>query len=286
MNNLESLLLKNTVRYDFYWKQVNYESSIEIWNSLAKKNPIYAAVAAKDERKEQRKTVKTIGLLKSNLNDGNILDLGCGYGRIAKYLLPVRKFTGYVGVDGSVNMLKIFSDRYTNTQEKETPLLLINSDIDNIPLNDCSVDNVIISAVFLHNHKNITKKSIGEVFRLMKPGAKLFIISSFPNICNLVGLQGTLYLWILKIFGCEFKNGPLRYFSKNEVSMLLNKFKKIEINPVGFSMIPKSIIIFPEFLNPLYRRVVFNPTQYLLEKMIPDKFKATFCAHYDVIAYK
>ena len=221
------------------------------------------------------------------LNDGVILDLGCGYGRIAKYLLPHRKFAGYVGIDRSMTMLKIFLDRYTGkAQEKETALLLAVSFIDNEPLRDDSVDNVIVSAVFLHNHKVITKKSIDEIWRVMKPGAKLFVINSFPNLYNLTGLQGVLYLWLLKISGYEFKQGPVRYFSEYEVRTLLNKFSKIEIRYVGFLVLPKSILIFPGFLNLVYRKIVFTPLQSKLESITPVKLKKMLCMHYDVIAYK
>ncbi len=129
-----------------------------IWDHLAQTNPIHAAVSAKDEREEEKKTKNTLKLLIKELNDGVILDLGCGYGRIAKYLLPHRRFAGYIGIDRSMTMLKIFLDRHMDkVQEKETALLLAVSFIDNEPLRDDSVDNVIVSAVFLHNHKDVTK---------------------------------------------------------------------------------------------------------------------------------
>lgn len=287
MHSLESLLSEGAVKHDFYWGKRSYKNSAKVWDDLAERNYIHAAISAGDEEGERRKSVEAVETLKRHLTDGVILDLGCGYGRIAKYLLPDRKFAGYVGVDGSVRMLEIFFNRYAkNGQEQRTPLLLVNADIDDTLLKESVIDNVVTSAVFLHNHKSIVRKSVDEIFRVMKPGAKLFILSSFPNIYNLNGLSGVLYLWGLKLAGREFKNGPVRYFSKSEVGNLFGKFKKVEIHPVGFSMMPKSVTILPESLRLLYRKALYEPLERLAKLATPARLHKTFCAYYDVVAYK
>lgn len=285
--HLTPLLSEDAAQSEFYWKKKDYKSSTETWNTLAKINHISAAISARDEKHEQEKSAGTTELLRNELNDGVLLDLGCGYGRVAKYLLPKRTFHGYIGIDSSTAMLKLFFDRYKqNEKEQKTPLLLLHSDIHEIPLTNNSVDNVLVSAVFLHNHKSITKKSIGDVHRILKPEGKLFIISSFPNLHSLMGLQGALYSAFLKITGNEFKNGPVRYFSKKEVASMLRNFKKVTITPVGFSVLPKSIIILPSFFDIIYRTIIANPFNSLAGLLIPDKIKKIFCTHYDIIANK
>src|SRR3989338_8561248 len=112
------------------------------WDKLADQDPIHAALAAVDEEHEKRKSEHDISLLKKELRDGIILDLGCGYGRTAKYLLPEKTFSKYIGIDSSGRMLSLFQARYDQReQEQKTPLLLIRSSMEKIPLNDESVDN-------------------------------------------------------------------------------------------------------------------------------------------------
>src|SRR4029077_11062244 len=99
---------------------------------------------------------------------GIVLDVGCGYGRIAKYLLPLRSLPGYVGLDGSPTMLGTFSERYSRRpEEQRTPLLLIRSPIDDLPLTDGSVQSVVISAVLLHNPKRVSAGAIDEAHRVL-----------------------------------------------------------------------------------------------------------------------
>ena len=284
---LENILISGLKKDSFYWHQDGYKSPIRNWDDLAKVNAIYAAVSSQDEKGEGEKSKADIEMIKNKLNDGVVLDLGCGYGRLAKYLLPIRKFSGYIGVDSSVNMLDIFFKRYQERSlEQATPLMLINSDIDKILVKDGSVDNVIVSAVFLHNHKTITVRAINEIYRILKPNGKLFVIGSFPNNFSLAGLQGEIYNFILKILGRGYKNGPVRYFSKKEIENKLNKFNKREVYFVCFTFFTKSIIIFPKFLNKIYRKAFFDPVDKFLLLVLPEKIKKLFCTHFDVVAYK
>ncbi len=230
--SLRELLAPSTRFVDPYWCAPEYTSAIDNWNNLADTNAIHAAISANDEKYEREKSQQQIELLQQELNPGVILDLGCGYGRVAKYILDARTFDGYIGLDSSRTMLKIFAERYQE-QASKTPLLFLYSDIDHIPLADASVDNVIVSAVFLHNPKAITKRSLEEVHRVLRPGGKVFILSSFPARTSLMSLQGDLYLLLLGLFGKGRKNGPVRYFSRAEVARLLAAFTHTDIRAAG-----------------------------------------------------
>ena len=189
----------------------------------------------------RKKSLPQIQELKETSLAGVFLDLGCGYGRIAQYLLPQRTFLRYIGLDSSLEMLKIFRNRYKdNLVEQTTPLSLVLSDIDTLPLEDNSVDTVVVAAVFLHNHKSITKKSIVEVSRVLKPGGKLFVYSSFPNKFSLMGLQGIIYQFGLDFFGHSHKNGPVRYYGKKEIRLMLQDFSDIENETARFCGVPKA----------------------------------------------
>ena len=254
-----------------------------VWDTLAAENPMQAAISAVDEVAAAEKSKSQIAELTKNLKDGVVLDLGCGYGRIAKYLLPLRTFGGYIGLDSSRKMLSLFKEHYGATvAEQSTPVLFLQSDISPIPLKDDSIDNVVVSAVFLHNHKSVTKESIKEIRRVLKTDGKIFIYSSFPSKYSLMGLQGILYLLWLKIKGDEHRNGPVRYFSKREVYNLIKGFDSAFIKPHGFVLFPKRIIILPRILNNVYRKYIAGPANGVLRRILPESVKTFFPTHYDV----
>ena len=257
-----------------------------VWDRLAVENPTHAVVSAADEATAAKKSEEQIADIKSHLKPGDIvLDCGTGYGRVAKYLLPYMPLKGYIGLDSSYQMLKLFKTRYdASTAEQHTPLLLLNADIHTVPLQSESVDSVIVSAVFLHNHKSITQKAMAEIRRVTKPGGTVLIYSSFPRAATLMGLQGLAYQALLNLLGKPFKNGPVRYFRRYEIMHLFDGFTEVELRPAGFALLPKTIIIFPKPLEILWRKGIANPVNYILEKITPARLKPYFAVHYDVIA--
>lgn len=281
-------ILKDCVQEVFFYRHKDGGvGDITNWDKLADVNPIHAVISAKDEGDEQKKGERGIELLKEKLNDGVILDLGCGYGRVAKYLLPQRSFKCYVGLDSSVSMLNIFNKRHQERPEEQgTPIVLVNANIDKIPLRNNTVDNVIVSAVFLHNHKDSIKKSISEILRVIKPGGALFVVGSFPKKWSISGFQGGAYLVLLALLGKSHRNGPVRYFSEGEVKKMLSGFKKVDITKNGFEFLPKSLIFLPDFINRYYRRFVAMPVNNFVQRNLPSNVTKQFFTHYDVIAYK
>lgn len=293
MQNTVSAELQNTLTQKEFFlsdEQIYSKKSTEggtVWDTLARENPTHAVISAPDEASAERKSETEIEELLKQLPDGVLLDLGCGYGRIAKYLLPKRSFTTYIGLDSSYNMLRIFSERYqSEPREKTTPLLLIHSDIHSIPLYDSSVDAIIVSAVFLHNHKSVVRTSLREVERVLKPGGTLIVRSSFPNLISLMGIQGYLYTCLLALFNKGYANGPVRYYTHGEVKRLLSEYQTVTVQAAGFALLPKHILILGGRLNKLYRQLIANPVNYFLESILPKNIQRLFPTHHDVVAIK
>lgn len=257
-----------------------------VWDKLAIENPTHAVISAKDEAEALRKSANQIADIKSHLQATDILlDCGTGYGRVAKYLLPDLTLAGYIGVDSSFEMLTLFGQRYRlNENEQTTPLLLLNADIHTLPLVNASVDAVLVSAVFLHNHKSIVEKAMEEIKRVVKPGGTVLIYSSFPRSATLMGLQGHLYQFLLNLLGRPFKNGPVRYYRGKEIKKLFAGFADVELKPVGFGVLPKTIIGLPKPLEFAWRVGFANPLNSILERITPAFLKPYFAVHYDVVA--
>lgn len=257
-----------------------------VWDKLAIENPTHAVISAKDEADAAKKSEVQIADIKQFLkSDDILLDCGTGYGRVAKYLLPKQPIGAYIGMDSSYEMLSLFKRRYSHDEaEQKTPLLLLNADMYNIPLKDNSVDVVIVCAVFLHNHKSIVAKAVTEIERVVKPGGKVLVYSSFPRSFTMMGFQGHAYQALLNLLGRPYSNGPVRYYRRKEIAKMFAGFSEVEYRPVGFSIIPKTIIGLPGPIEVVYRRGFANPLNFLLEKITPAKFKPFFAVHYDIVA--
>jgi len=279
------LLAENLIRRGAYWASPELATDGAHWNALADDNAIHAAISTFDEAKEERKSRENVEFILARIEDGErVLDLGCGYGRLAKYLLPSRKLEAYVGVDCSPVMLRKFHERYAASEaERATPLVLVQGDIDRVPLRDASVDVAIVSAVYLHNHKDVTRRSIAEVRRVLRPGGRLLVISSLPHAFGLTALQGKAYLAYLKLLGRGSENGPVRYFDRHEVEAMFADFKKAEIHPFGFSVMPKTILGLPTPLRLPYRRF-YDRVHRFLSVRLPVRTRSRFCTHFDVVA--
>ena len=162
--------------------------------------------------------------------------------------------------------------------------LSLNADIHTIPLKDNSVDVVLVCAVFLHNHKDVVEKSMQEIKRVLKNDGVLLVYSSFPRAATAMGVQGLMYQALLNLLGKPFKNGPVRYYSKKEVTRLLSGFSQAALYPVGFSFFPKSLIFLPRVLDNLWRVGIANPLNTLMGRILPKSLKPYCAVHYDVVA--
>lgn len=257
-----------------------------VWDRLAVENPTHAVISAADEESAKKKSEPQIVDVKKYVDTNTILlDLGCGYGRLAKYLLPTQKLARYIGVDSSYEMLQIFKSRYdAEVSEQSTPLTLLNADIHTLPLKDRSVDVVFVSAVFLHNHKSVVRRAIEELKRVMKPGATLLVYSSFPRGYTLMGLQGNLYQGLLNLLGKPMKNGPVRYYSKGELKNMFKDFADVSYVHDGFALLPKTIIFLPGIFEKVYRTGIANPVNRFLQNILLQTVKNWFAVHYDIVA--
>jgi ubiquinone/menaquinone biosynthesis C-methylase UbiE len=257
-----------------------------VWDELALENPTHAVISAKDEIDAAAKSQEQIAdIMQYVSEDSVLLDCGAGYGRVAKYLLPKQPLGGYIGVDSAYQMLKLFQQRYRlSDEEQETPLLLLNADIHTLPLVTDSVDVALVSAVFLHNHKEVVCRAVTELARVAKPGGKVLVYSSFPRSATAMGAQGYLYQCLLNLLGKPYKNGPVRYYRGKEIQRLFKDFNEVELRPMGYSVLPKTLIFLPGFLEKMYRVGIANPVNKLLESITPARMKPLFAVHYDVIA--
>jgi len=284
---MQGILKAGQVREGSFYTSAEPGAGPTVWDGLAGADPLHAAVSAVDEAAEAAKSAAVVDFLARELPEGVVADLGCGYGRIAKYLLPRRSFAGYVGVDSSATMLTLFDQRYQGRPaEQRTPLLLLKSGIDRLPIEDASLDAVFSCAVLLHNPKPATRAAIAEMLRVLKPGGKVVIVDSFPSRASLQGLFGTGYHVVYRLRGRANSNGPVRYFTRGEIARMFAGFGDVRVFPEGLVTIPKSYPFLGARLNAAYRRAVFAPVDGVLRRILPEGAGRVSPQFYNVVARK
>jgi SAM-dependent methyltransferase len=246
------------------------EQPRERWSADAAVDPIHAALAATGVDAERAKSRRDIEFLLDRALDGILLDLGCGYGRVAKYLLPARAFDGYIGIDGSMTMLRLFRERYQSSElERRTPLLLMHGSIDDIKLADASVDTIVIAAVLLHNPKEVTRAVVREAHRVLRPGGRLIVLNDLPNSSAPAALPNRLYVLVLELRGHGDRNGPVRTWSRGEVEALFADFGDVAVHPKGRAVLPKRVPGAPDSVSRRYRAIVHDPAKRWAERRLP-----------------
>jgi len=288
MEHLRSILRPGLEDRGAYLADRGASADTAIWDELAAADHVHAAISVSDEADEREKTEPLVDVLLAEAIDGVVLDVGCGYGRIAKYLLPRRTFPGYVGVDGSETMLRLFRERYERSStERTTPLVLIHSPADLLPIDDASIGNVVIAGVLLHNPKSVNTRLIAESHRVLVPGGKLFVLGrDLINSRTLGGLQSQLYLRVLRARGEGERNGPSHPYSIDEINRLFAAFSRVAVRAMEFRLLPKSVIGLPGGANDWYRRLVYEPSQTAVRTIVPEPVRRRSPDHWQVVATK
>jgi ubiquinone/menaquinone biosynthesis C-methylase UbiE len=284
----ERFFLPAARREGFYWTADADVSGSSIWDKLASEDPVHAAISTSGESHEREKSQSQITLLKNEVVGGVALDVGCGYGRLAKYLLPHQRLDGYIGLDGSLTMLSEFAARNEQRmEERRTPLALVLSPIDDIPLRDESVQYVFLCGVLLHNPKHVNRCVIQEAYRVLVPGGKLLVVGpDFHNQRTMSGLLSDMVLVYLRLTGQPDRNGPTRPYSIAELSRLFAPFSRTSYQPRGFHLLSKGLPGLPPFLNRRYRRFLSGPFNWLAELLTPAIVKERMCDWWWIRAVK
>lgn len=124
------------------------------------------------------------GLIK-NKTGYNILDVGCGYGRVSERILKKFDKVETTGIDIAKNYVNLF-----NKKMKPRGKALV-ADMRKIPLKNESVDLVLVITAFMYCvTKEDQKKAFNEIFRVLKKDGKILLIERDVAGYNLITLGG------------------------------------------------------------------------------------------------
>lgn len=182
----------------------------------------------------------------------NILDLGCGNGRLIDFLKEKIYWNNinYIGIDPSEELINICKNRYTNIEFK------INDGI-KIPLDDNSVDIVISLAVLHHIPIEHQDKWLAEMYRVIK---------KYKNS------KAILTVWIQDEKSYTEKNIAVNINEKSSDNIYFNK-KKLEKSKTVHKKISDNEMMmgFAQYENIRYV-YLFNEEE-LINLLIKNKFK-------------
>ncbi|MCX7760260.1 MAG: class I SAM-dependent methyltransferase [Hydrogenothermaceae bacterium] len=126
-----------------------------------------------------------------------VVDVGTGTGEILLKLSAIKKDLNLLGLDISLNMLKVAKRKLENQGVKN--FLLLKADALNMPIKDSSVDNIFFSLVFRHLPAD---KILYESKRvLVKDGYISIVEIAKPNSRFLYSLMILLTDKIFRPFG-------------------------------------------------------------------------------------
>ncbi len=133
------------------------ENQKKVWNSIA---PEW------EEFKSEKPSENVVEFLKDKT--GNVLDLGSGSGRHLQKIKNGKMFL----VDFSEEMLKI-AEKKAKINKIEAEFVI--SDLWKLPFGDSFFDSAICVSAIHCIEKKYHKKSVGELYRVLKPKAKAYI---------------------------------------------------------------------------------------------------------------
>ena len=154
-----------------------------------------------------------------------VLDLGCGAGRHA-VLLGKEGFQ-VAALDVSETALKTLDDRLNAGSISN--VVLIQHEMGQLPFIENYFDGVVSTNVLHHGKSVEIKKTIDELYRVMKPGASAFIIAlSSSDFRKGTGkkLERDTYVFTKG----EEKGIIHHFFIEKELKSFLRKFETISFN--------------------------------------------------------
>lgn len=168
---------------------------------------------------------------------GRLLDVGCGYGRLAIPIADACPGLRVTGIDGSAAMLQSF-DELVAARDLGERVERIHATVPPLPLTDEQFDVALSCAVLLHNPRRIVRAIVAEMVRTLKPGGLLILVDSFPALENPEGLANR----VLNGLGERARAfGPVRPWSRGEVAALAAGLDAVRITPTGCTLLPRAL---------------------------------------------
>lgn len=190
----------------------------------------YNGIAQEFDMTRQREWPEFADFTKYINKNAKILDLGCGNGRLYRFLKGHN--IDYTGLDNSSNLIEKASEDFPEAK-------FITGDMSELDFPDCTFNNVFSIASFHHlPGKKLRKKTVNEIHRVLKPGGiavvmvwnlfqKKYIFNLAKAVLSFIFSAGLKYAW--NDLWIKWSDNPIkRYYHAFLPKELLNCFDEKE----------------------------------------------------------
>ncbi|MFH0773043.1 MAG: methyltransferase domain-containing protein [bacterium] len=165
---------------------------------------------------------KRIAKIVNPLKNTSVLDIGCGWGLLLKELLLMNRGLKLYGIDISPKMVSVAKLKFSSADTVE----ILEGSADKLPYENRSFEYVTCILSF-HHHPN-SFNSLKEMFRVLKPGGKLFLLDPFTN--------GFIAKFMIFVSAIVFQEKDVHIYTKEN---MLRMFEE-----VGFTNIQQQVCTF------------------------------------------
>jgi len=144
----------------------------EYWDKSALKNPYSAILTDATSPEIFWKMKLGLEFVDDLSPEGIFLDLGCGIGRIVRYVAP--RVKEYWGLDISENMIKLATEEHRNYDNVR---FVVGNGTDLECLNDETFDYVFTFLLFQHILPINTESYVNETYRVLKKEGTFFCLT-------------------------------------------------------------------------------------------------------------
>ncbi len=221
--------------YPFLTRKLNSDDVVFLNYGYEEDPPMGIPLAASDEPNRYWIQLYHSTATQVKLEGKQILEVSCGHGGGASYLMRTLRPASYTGLDFNADGIAFCRRRHQLSE-----LDFVHGDAENLPLADQSVD-AVVNVEASHAYGDLSR-FLAEVARVLRPGGH-FLYADFRGRDELVGWEAAL------------ADAPLRQLSEREINpevvrgMAKNEQRSLDL--IGR--------VLPRFLRPFGRRFAGVP---------------------------
>lgn len=198
-----------------------------------------------------------------------VLDVGCGYGRIAEAVVMANRNAYVYGIDISETFVDLFNRKFKGKAQATS------GDVRYLPFENESFDLVFSVASLLYlESEDGQKRAIHEIFRVLKRDGIVVIIEPHKSGWNIVNFFGLIPFVLRKIlrkkkvetFEIPFSGGRIEKLIKINKGILISRkgYPAITFMFVPVLIFSKTIPLVARFMLSLSEKIdrIFSPAKF------------------------
>lgn len=201
-----------------------------------------------------------------------ILDIGCGYGRLSEELLKSFPKIKMFGIDIAQKYVDLYNQHLAPRGKA------VKGDICQLPFKDNYFEMVFIVTTLMYLADNAQQRqALAEIYRVLKPGGSFVIIERNPLGYSIFNLGGLVPL----LRGEKYSEIPAVSFNPTTISQLVSGFNLRIVQKRGMPLF--TVFFYPALMSAIINENLGNLFLKLIKVL--DKWIGNFVSPSLYIAY-